>query len=463
MSSSMQRHSDEYTDVLVIDDIRFRLKENRVALLTLFQNGRTVQPTDNVIRFVAPLVLQHPIDSRDIALLADILDPNNTKFVVLKRIHDLVGKMEETVFAAAGQNSNSLVLVHSGQQELLTLAPPKRAPPSAVEQIIAKQRNQDPDKVAIMMALTWSGKHLSGSATKRFEPPVEVPPLSRFIRPIDVDQLAYKFQDQDLSQLHTCLARQIHDSRERGKVCIALCASYILAEVALRINMLGKGENAKLVQAIVPENILHSFVSTHRMHRLRVLEEKSHEIFLRLSPVRLPLVLTTLRVEMESAARHMAAYVLSYNHSGRHVLPCWLALTEKQRAAFATSMWELQVWDEEMWHLLCSDDDGNSEAMLEVLLLPRQQQQQLLQNGQADVGQMYGAWEGKTELEVWLESLQQQIKQVEDEVALVKQWPVAREYEEEEEAGNWNEASDLDAEIHALRTRVDVICGEIWL
>ncbi|KAH9259552.1 hypothetical protein BASA81_001973 [Batrachochytrium salamandrivorans] len=441
--------ADEFTDVLVIEDIRTRLRGNRTALLGLFQNGRTVQPTDNVIRFMAPLVLEHPIEPRDVALLGEILDPNNTKFVVLKRARDLAGS------DPVSSTSSALALVSSSkEQQQLALPPPKRAPPSAAVQLLGKQaKHQDPDKVAIMMALTWSGKHLSSGAVSKFgsQPPVEIPPLSRFIVRLDPEQIAYQYQDQDLSAMYHCLAKQVYDSRDRGKVCLALVASHVLSEVALRVNMLGRSENAGLVQAIVPEGLLHSFLSTHRMHRLQVLTDKSHESFLRLTPVRLPLVLTTLRVEMESATRQVSAFVLSYSHSGRLVLPVWLAMTEKQRAAFATSLFELHVWDDELWRVLCSDEDGDCDPLLEVLLLPKQ-----LQLGNGEEGGYTSVWEGKTEIQVRLDALLGEMVEIEQMAHQPSASLTALE-----DLGE--EAMDMDADIFALKTKVEHICSELWL
>lgn len=446
--------ADEFTDVLVVEDIRARLRGNRAALLGLFQNGRTVQPTDNVIRFMAPLVLEHPIEPRDVALLGEVLDPNNTKFVVLKRARDLAGSDPVSFSSTSSSSSSALALVPSSKEQQLALPPPKRAPPSAAAQLLGKQaRHQDPDKVAIMMALTWSGKHLSSGAVGRFgsQPPVDIPPLSRFIVRLDPEQIAYQYQDQDLSAMHHCLVKQIYDSRDRGKVCLALAASHVLSEVALRANVLGRSENAGLVQAIVPEGLLHSFLSTHRMHRLQVLADKSHESFLRLSPVRLPLVLTTLRVETESATRQVSAFVLSYNQSGRLVLPVWLAMTEKQRAAFATSLFELRVWDDELWRVLCSDEDGDCDPLLEVLLLPRQLQ---LENG--DEGGYAGVWEGKTEIQVRLDALFGEMVEIEQMAHSLASSPTT-----EFEAMDMD--ADIDADIYALKTQVELICSELWL
>jgi len=435
--------------ILLNHEFKVALKRNKVSVLRLFE-GRQVQPTEHVIRFIAPFTLRSPVDPKEVALLGDLLDPNKTGFVTIKRMRDLVISYDDDDDEIA--SSTSLVLSNQGSYQRQKYAPPKRAPPAPISassyvnstSLVTRDMDaSDPDKLAIMTAVSWSGKHLSQPNT--LDRRLVSTPISRYAVPLSTSLIPAAREEIDCSILCEGLCQMFSDE-ERGWAAAALVATHVRSEMVLR-EML----RDEVPEILVPEDLLQAFVSTPRSLRSRVLESakgaKPHEMFRNLSAVRLPLAVTALRVELESSTRKVVIAFLPKGVAG-----AWMRSTESARCAFVTSLLELDVWDEDFFHVL-----GGSG--LESILLS----QKLLAIGN-DVKLNYGVRTVSSQEEKFVKSELEKIIARINRISVIANAPMSRsELSEDEKENGMFVADEDDLNINDLKQRIAHLCGELLL
>lgn len=483
----------------VADEIRSALKGNRSSVLKLFQ-GRQVQPTDHVIKCAAPFALRSPIDPVEVSLLESILDPNKTGFVTLKRVRELVAATEDDLRSLAmvphqqqqlhshqtrqrhRSSGSSNTSVSSYPQHQQKAAPPsggsgswqapKRPPPTPrgvqdanhrergyqstalalhhEQQLsVIQQSSNDPDMVAIMMALNWSGKHMSNhpSPTERR---LASTPLSRYSVPIPAEIVPMRRGEVELSMLGNSLRHSYSDD-QRGWAAAGMLAALVRSEVVFRETV-----RQEIPPEIVPEDILAAFLETPRRFRHSILESSKtpypHQILSTLSPVRLPLAVTALRVEMDSTARKVSNAFLP-----QEIAQCWLRASEKDRCAFVTSLYELEVWDDDfMAHL-------EGEDLRDIVLCER-----VLSLEDSKVV------DEETELRDEVDRLQKLIQGIASKAAEPFRANLQLENSNQLEDGaprgerhifgkDLQDPSAEDVAITELQTRIHSLCADLWL
>jgi len=364
---------------LLAYEFKVALKRNKATVLRLFEKGRQVQPTDHVIRTVAPFTLRSPVVSKEVALLGDILDPNRTGFVTLKRIRELVTTHDDTSEGETGgmgetedeeRESHQLVVAKTSSRQRFVGAsggkralsdnqrwvPPKRSPPggnsnnslyavsTALSLVPQARDTSDPDMLAIMTAIQWSGKHLAQPNTieRRL---IASTPLSRYAVPVSSSTIPSARDGVDFSMLSDALKR-VGSDEERGWCTAALIATHVRSEVVFRELI-----QSEVPEILVPEDVLQAFLAMPRWYRMHVLDSarpgsssagSPHEMFRALSAVRLPLVVTALRVEMDSATRKVMNAFLPLDLG-----VCWARSSEKERSALVTALLDLGLWEDD--------------------------------------------------------------------------------------------------------------------
>jgi hypothetical protein len=388
-SNSYQlNNSYSHNTALIAYEFRVALKRNRTSVLKLFEKGRQVQPTDHVIRYVAPFTLRTPVDTKDVALLGDILDPNKTGFVTLKRVRELVITHDEDSDGEDNfeeEATSSLVVISAAkqhEQQRQKWIPPKRAPPMSNSSLYAvstalslvphAKDTKDPDMLAIMTAIQWSGKHLSqpSSIERRL---IASTPLSKYAVPLTSRRVPTSRDDVNCAVLADSL-RRLNSDEDRGWSAAAIVAVHVRSEIVFREMV-----RRQVAEILVPDDVLQAFLATPRWYRAQVLESSKstapHQMFQYLSPVRLPLAVTALRVEMDSSSRKIMNAFLPSDVAG-----AWARSREKERCAFVTALLELGMWDENFIAAL------GGAGLEEVLLTKRLLQLSDDRNLKGDVG-----------------------------------------------------------------------------